>query len=325
MRILSLLPSATEIVYALELGDSLVGISHECNFPPEARTKPVLSTSTIGENLGSEEIHAAYNAHQHGSHSLYRIDDELLQQLKPDIILTQELCSVCAIPLAQVREAARILSGPCQILSLEPNTLHQVLDNIVAVGEVTGHAAKARDLVKQFEDRISSIASTASAAATRPRVFCMEWMSPVMAGGHWIPEMVRMAGGTDALGAEGQPSSAIEWERVVEFAPEVLVIMPCGCQIPRTLAEMDCLALRSEWYSLPAVRSGRVYVTDSPSYFSRPGPRIVNGLEILAEIIHPELFRNFIPEGAVVKLNWSPDKPIESQRMSECFSLAYGG
>src|SRR5258706_5588801 len=202
MRILSLLPSATEIVYALELGDSLVGISHECNFPPEARTKPVLSTSTIGENFGSEEIHAAYNAHQHGSPRLYRIDDELLQQLKPDVILTQELCSVCAIPLAQVREAARMLSGPCQILSLEPNTLHQVLDNIVAVGEVTGYAAKARDLVKQFEDRISSIASTATAAAMRPRVFCMEWMSPVIAGGHWIPVMVRMAGGAHPVAAE---------------------------------------------------------------------------------------------------------------------------
>lgn len=141
-----------------------------------------------------------------------------------------------------------------------------------------------------------------------------------MAGGHWIPEMVRLAGGTDALGAEGHPSSAIEWERVVEFAPEVLVIMPCGCRIPRTLAEMDSLALRSGWYNLPAVRSGRVYVADSPSYFSRPGPRIVNGLEILAEIIHPELFRNFIPEGAVVKLNWIPEEPIESQRMSERFS-----
>lgn len=222
MRILSLLPSATEIVFALGLGDELVGVSHECDYPPEAHTKPVVSTSSVSPALRSNEIHCSVSEHHHTSHSLYNIDQPLLRELNPDVILTQELCSVCAVPVAQVREAARILAGPCRIVSLEPNNLHQILDTISAVGEVAGHAAKAHALVAELEKRIASVASTAVAARTRARVFCME-----------------------------------------------------------------------------------VYIVDSPAYFSRPGPRIVKGLEILAQMIHPELFSGLIPPGAAVKLEWS--------------------
>jgi len=320
MRILSLLPSATEIAYTLGLGEEVVGISHECDYPPEARTKPIISTSDIRRTLRSDEVHRAVSLHKHPAHSLYRIDEKLLQEVSPDIILTQELCSVCAVPVSQVRGAARILAGSCRILSLEPETFRQILDSILAVGEVTGREARARQVVEALEKRIGRVASTASSARTRPRIFCIEWMDPVMAGGHWIPEMVRLAGGTDNLGHDGRPSTVIEWAQVTEYSPEVLVIMPCGYKVPRSLAEVDRLASGPGWYDLPAVRDGRVYIVDSPAYFSRPGPRIVKGLEILAQIIHPELFSGLVPEDAVVKLAWKEDGTIEGQRMSQRFA-----
>ena len=320
MRILSLLPSATEIVYALGLGDSLVGVSHECDYPPEARTKPAVSTSDLSSTLRSQEIHNAVNSHRHPSHSLYRLDERLLHQLDPEIILTQELCSVCAVPVAQVREAARILAGPCRIVSLEPNNLHEILENILAVGDVTGSEDNARALVQGLQERIDRVSAITSATVSRPRVFCMEWMDPPMAGGHWIPEMVRLAGGIDGLGHDGRPSTVIEWEQVPEYAPEVLIIMPCGYKVERSLAEIDRLSSRAGWCDLPAVRQSHVYVVDSPAYFSRPGPRIVNGLEILAEIVHPELFSRLIPPGSALKLERSRETSVSAQRISERFS-----
>src|SRR5215467_4205410 len=204
MRILSLLPSATEIVYALGLGDSLVGVSHECDYPPEARARPVVSASDLSATLRSQEIHRAVSAHRHPSHSLYRIDEQVLRQIDPEVILTQELCSVCAVPVSQVREAARILEGSCRIVSLEPNNLRQILDNILVVGEVTGHEETARAVVQALQERIERVRTITSAVGSRPRVFCMEWMDPPMAGGHWIAEMVRLTGGTDGLGNDGR-------------------------------------------------------------------------------------------------------------------------
>ena len=319
MRILSLLPSATEIVYALGLGADLVGVSHECDYPEEVKTKPIVSTSTVPTALRSEQIHSAFSEHRHPSHSLYTIDEQLLKQIDPDVILTQELCTVCAIPVAQVREAARILAGPRCVVSLEPGNLRQILENISAVAEVTGRQREAAALVAQLESRIARIASATSSIRGRPRVFCMEWMEPPMAGGHWIPEMIRLAGGTDGLGSDGQPSTAIDWEQVVEFAPRILVIMPCGYKISRSLAEVGRLAAKPGFYGLPAVRSGQVYIVDSPAFFSRPGPRIVNGLEILAQIIHPEVFSGLFSSGSSLKLAWEKAKPIESQTLSECF------
>jgi len=322
MRILSLLPSATEIVYALGLGDDLVGVSHECDYPEVARTKPVVSTSTLSNGLRSEEIHSAFSEHRHGTHSLYRIDERLLKQIDPDVILTQELCTVCAIPVAQVREAARILAGPRCVVSLEPINLRQILENISAVAEVTGRQAEAAALVAQLDSRIARIASATSSLSERPRVFCMEWMDPPMAGGHWIPEMIRLAGGTDGLGNDREPSTAIEWERVVEFGPEILVIMPCGYKIPRSLGEVDRLASNRGFYDLPAVQSGQVYIVASPAFFSRPGPRIVDGLEILAQIIHPELFSGMFSTGGSLKLAWDEAQPIGLQKLSSRFMPA---
>jgi iron complex transport system substrate-binding protein len=319
MRILSLLPSATEIVYALGCGASIVGISHECDYPDDAKTKPIVSTSSLSPRLQSSEIHSRVTEHHHSNHSLYRIDEQVLERIDPDVILTQELCPVCAIPVTQVREAAKILAGPRCVVSLEPNNLEQILDSIAAVAEVTGRQTAAQELVRALARRIARIASATSLVGERPKVFCMEWMDPPMAAGHWIPEMVRIAGGTDGLGREGQPSWVMEWHQVVGFAPQILVIMPCGYKIPRTVEEIDRLRSFPGWYDLPAVRDGKVYVVDSPAYFSRPGPRIVNGLEILAQIIQPTMFSGLIPADSAAKLEWDKTRPLESQPMSERF------
>lgn len=303
MRILSLLPSATEIVYLLGLEDCLVGISHECDYPPEVRTKPVISASSMSSSFRSNEVHEAVKRHSHSSHSLYGIDENLLRQLNPDVILTQELCNVCAISAGQVREAARILAGPCRIISLEPHDLRQILDTILIVGEETGQEDKAKAILLDLERRVERIRSVTCSVRTRPKVFCMEWMDPIMAGGHWVPEMVQLAGGQDHLGRAGERSVAIDWDDVVQYQPQVLVIMPCGYKIRRTLSEMDRLASKPGWFDLPAVRAGQVYVVDSPAYFSRPGPRIVTGLDILAQILHPELFHDLAPPESAVKLD----------------------
>jgi len=304
MRILSLLPSATEIVFALGLGGDLVGVSHECDYPPEACSKPVVSTSGASHKSLSKEIHSRFSEHRHSSRSLYHIDQQLLRKFNPEVILTQELCTVCAVTVGQVRQAAQILAGPCQIVSLEPKNLRQILGTIETVGEITGRAAAARAVVSALERRITNIASAVSDVPTRPRVFCMEWMDPVMPGGHWIPEMVRLAGGMTTLGDENKPSRVIEWDELVEFSPDVIVVMSCGYKIARSMVEVDRLTTRSRWHELPAVSRNRVYVVDSPSYFSRPGPRIVTGLEILAQIIHPELFAGLIPAGGAVNVFW---------------------
>lgn len=316
VRILSLLPSATEIVYLLGLEDSLVGVSHECDYPPEVQTKPVISASPLPASFRSDEVHEALKRHSHSSHSLYSIDEHLLRELRPELILTQELCEVCAVPAGQVREAARILAGPCRIVSLEPHNLRQILDTIVVVGEETGRKDKAEGVVRDLEQRIERVQSIAGSTPVRPKVFCMEWMDPIMAGGHWIPEIVQLAGGEDSLGHAGERSLPIAWDNVTDYQPEVLVIMPCGYKIRRTLMEMDRLASKPGWFDLPAVRAGRVHIVDSPAYFSRPGPRIVTGLEILVQILHPKLFYGLAPPESAIRLEWNAGSGNEPCRLA---------
>jgi len=285
MRILSLLPSATEIVYALGLGDDLVGVSHECDYPEQARTKPIVSASTPPSGLCSEQIHSAFSEHGHASHSLYRIDEQLLKQIDPDVILTQELCTVCAIPVAQVREAARVLAGDRCVVSLEPNNLRQILENISAVAEVTGRQTEAAALVAQLERRMARISGATSSLRERPRVFCMEWIDPVYCCGHWVPEMVRIAGGIDRLGREGSDSVRIAWKDVLDWRPEVLIVMPCGFGLEKAADQARQLSTYPGWADLPAVRNSRVYAVDANSYFARPGPRVVEGTELLAHLL----------------------------------------
>lgn len=306
MRIISLLPSSTEILFALGLGDRLVGVSHECDYPPEVRSKPVISSSFLSKDKDSSEtIHNTINQTYHRGKSIYHINADLLQRLDPDLIFTQELCEQCAVSYNEVREAAKILAGDRKIVSLEPKTLDDVLDNIKLIGELTTTQAKAQQLVESLSRRIHVIRSRAKTVEQRPSVFCMEWLNPPMFGGHWVPQMVDWAGGVDLWGKPGGKGERIDWNVVVQGRPEIVVAMPCSFTIERTLREMPRVARFEGWSDLPAVKNGRVFVVDSPSYFSRHGPRLVTGLEILAQIIHPEIFSGLIPDGAVKKLGSS--------------------
>ena len=293
MRIVSLVPSATEIVCALGLSDALVGISQDCDFPPEIRGRPVLSAAIVEPADPSALIDRRIRQAVHNGQSVYHLDAAALARLAPDLILTQELCAVCAPSYTLVERAAKVLHGQPQVLSLEPAGLSDVLDNILLVGRIAGGERRAEVLVERLRARIDAIRR--HPVPLRPRVACLEWLDPLYAGGHWIPEMVDAAGGLDVLGQAGGPSRLIPWDAVLGAHPEVLVLMPCGFDVRRTRAELGRLTGRPGWLDLPAVRGSRVYLTDASAYFNRPGPRLVDGLEILASAIHPEIFRAPLP------------------------------
>lgn len=303
MRICSLLPSATEIVYALGLGDSLVGVTHECDYPPDAKSKPKIIASRIKtEELESREIDEAVSEYCKTGKHIYMIDKEALREANPDVILTQELCQVCTVSGNEVVEAAKILGHSPRIVSLEPNTLDEILDTILQVGEATGTTERASVLVNELKSRIEAVRSLFAGEKDRPRVVCLEWLEPLYIGGHWVTEMVEIAGGDCGLGKAAEPSFRVSWDDVLEFAPRIIVVMPCGFDIERTLEEIGALISYENWHKIPAARRGHVYLTDANSYFSRPGPRIVDGLEILAKIIHPETSTFTPPPDSVLNL-----------------------
>ena len=296
MRICSLLPSATEIVYALGLGDQLYGVSHECDYPPEAAAKPTLIRSAFDQSsLSSLEIDHAVMERLRSGEGVYTIDQDLLRQAEPDLILTQELCDVCAVPYSEVKRAVDQLVSRPRLLPLSPSLLGDVLQDISRVGEATGREEQAGFLVRRLRERIDRVTARTATAAERPATFCLEWADPLYVAGHWIPEMVEMAGGIDGLGGKGKPSVPIEWERVVIYAPEVVILMPCGFDVERAVREMPLLTRLPGWSDLPAVQRGQVYAVNATAYFSRSGPRLVDGLELLAKILHPELFPGVIP------------------------------
>jgi iron complex transport system substrate-binding protein len=299
-----LLPSATEIVYALGLGDQLYGVSHECDYPPEAAAKPTLIRSAFDQSsLSSLEIDHAVMERLRSGEGVYTIDQDLLRQAEPDLILTQELCDVCAVPYSEVKRAVDQLVSQPRLLPLSPSLLGDVLQDISRVGEATGREEQAGFLVRRLRERIDRVTARTATAAERPATFCLEWADPLYVAGHWIPEMVEVAGGIDGLGVKGKPSVQIEWERVVSYAPEVVILMPCGFDVERAVREMPLLTRLPGWSDLPAVRRGRVYAVNATAYFSRSGPRLVNGLELLAKILHPELFPGPIPGEAARPLS----------------------
>ncbi len=297
MRIVSLLPSATEICFALGLGQSLVGVTHECDFPPQAQFKTVLTEGTLGPPDGDP---AALDRHVraavHEGSSLYRLHQEELARARPDLILTQELCEVCAVAYPQVLEAARLLPGHPSVISLEPRTLADVLRSILDVGSATGTRERAQELVRGLWARVDAIRG-AVAGRERPRVACLEWVDPLMCAGHWVPDQVATAGGEDVLGASGEKSRRISPDELRAAAPEFLLCMPCGYRLEG--AQEQAQRLRSEpwWADLPAVKAGQVYALDGSWYFNRPGPRVIDGVEILARILHPEAWRGPVPQG----------------------------
>ena len=303
MRICSLLPSATEIVYALGLGDQLYGVSHECDYPPEAAAKPTLIRSAFDQSsLSSLEIDHAVMERLRSGEGIYTIDHDLLRQAEPDLILTQELCDVCAVPYSEVKRAVGQLGGQPRLLPLSPSLLGDVLQDISRVGEATGREEQAGSLVRRLRERIDRVAARTATAAERPTTFCLEWADPLYVAGHWVPEMVEMAGGIDGLGVKGKPSVQIEWERVVKYAPEVVILMPCGFDVERAVREVPLLTRLPGWSDLPAVQRGQVYAVNATAYFSRSGPRLVDGLELLAKILHPELFPGVIPGEAATRV-----------------------
>jgi iron complex transport system substrate-binding protein len=290
-RIVSFLPSATEMACALGLSDQLVGITHECDYPPSVKEKPVVVSSAISmATMTQAEIDSIVSERMRNGQSLYQVDEKLLQELAPDLILTQDLCQVCAPSGNEVTQALTALPKKPEILWLTPKSLAQIADNLRELGEATGRLGKAEELIANGRAILDHVAERARAASTRPRVFCMEWLDPVYCSGHWVPEMVSIAGGVDHLGHEGSDSVRVAWEDVLAWKPEVLVIMPCGFNLHQVLELTPKLCERSGWHELPAVQQGRVYAVDASSYFARPGPRVVEGTELLAHIIHPDIF-----------------------------------
>ncbi len=290
MRICSLLPSATEIVFALGLGDELVGVSHECEYPPSARQKPTVIHSTLHQEgpLSSLGIDRAVQASLRERRSLYQVDEALLHSLQPDLIITQALCDVCAIETVQVARLAHALPSRPAVLSLHPHTLSEALEDLRRIGDATGRRAQADALVRTLHQRLERVRTLVAKTTYRPRVFCLEWLEPPMASGHWVPEMVEVAGGQEVLGRAGVPSRYVTWPEIADARPEVLILMPCGFPIERTRQELSVVTAQPLWTSLPAVRAGRVYLANGPAYFNCSGPRLVDGVELLAGIFHPQ-------------------------------------
>ncbi len=300
MRIVSLLPSTTEIAYALGLGQQVVGVTHECDAPPQVQGTPIVTRSALDHTTASSaEIDRVVRGQLRDQLSIYHLDTELLAALQPDLILTQALCDVCAVSFATVQRAVRDLGGTPRILSLEPTDLEGIFATITAVGAATGQDAAAATLLGTLRARVEYVRQRSAQVPYRPRVACLEWLDPPFGPGHWLPELVEIAGGHAGLGQAGQPSTRITWEEVLAFAPEVLIITPCGFDLARTTVEAAAiLPTRHGWADLPAVRNGRVYALDGNAYLSRPGPRIVDGLELLARLIHPDLFADIGPSDA---------------------------
>jgi iron complex transport system substrate-binding protein len=304
-QIVSFLPSATEIACALGLSEQLVGITHECDYPPEIMGKPVVVRSALPiEQMNQREIDKAVAERMRAGHSLYEVDEELLQELAPDLILTQDLCQVCAPSGSEVSQALNLLPKKPQIIWLTPMSIEEIFANVRELGEVTGRAKEAAELVATGRARLEQVAAMTRNLSYRPRVFCMEWLDPVYCGGHWVPEMVRLAGGVDALSIEGGDSVRIPWNEVLEWAPEVLIITPCGLNLEKTIGQASQLPNYPGWSNLPAVVGGRVFAVDANSYFARPGPRVVDGTELLAHLIHPQLFSWNGPATAYQRLEY---------------------
>ena len=290
LRIVSILPAATEMVYALGLGENLVGISHECDFPPSAKEKPVVVKPALAlEKMTLREIDVAVAERIGSGQSLYQVDETLLRGLKPDLILTQNLCQVCGPAGNEITVVLKCLTPKPEIVWMSPHSIEGIFQNILELGKATNRLPQAEAIVAERRGRLEII-SARTKNISRPKIFCMEWADPVYCAGHWVPEMIETAGGVDELARKGTDSVRIKWEDVLEYAPEILILSPCGFNLEKALEQASHLELQPGWAELPAVRNGRVYAVDANSYFARPGPRVVEGTELLAYLIHPELF-----------------------------------
>jgi iron complex transport system substrate-binding protein len=289
MRIVSLLPSATETLAAIGAGEDLVGITHACDWPPELMHLPRVTTTAVPAALSSGEVDRLVQTRYAAGQPLYQLDRELLAALRPDLLVTQGLCDVCAVADADARSVAHGLPGPPEVVSLAPTTLADVFENIRELGDLTGRTRSALDVVAGLRRRVEAVASRVTGLA-RPRVSLIEWIDPPYACGHWTPELVSLGGGVEGHGRAGARSRRIAPDELVRWQPEVLVLACCGLDAAAAARDLPSLAAKPGFLDLPAVRTGRVYAVDGNACFSRPGPRLVESLELLAWLLHPETF-----------------------------------
>ena len=301
IRIVSLLPAATEIAAALGLMDRMVGVSHECDFPNEANQRPrvthCLASRNCGTALTSRKVDEWVRRALRENGTIYAIDEPLLRKLRPDVILTQKLCDVCAVGYGTVARLAETLPGPPTVVNLEPSSVSDIFDDIRRVAEVCDAPQRAERLIAELSERVEIVRRRTARTKGRPRCLLMEWMDPPFCSGHWGPELVEIAGGYDPLGRTHKASVQIEWQQVIDTRPDVIVLALCGYKIDRARRDYEILRGFPEFNSLPAARRGEIYAVDASAYFARPGPRIVDSVEILAGILHPEEFHECISSG----------------------------
>jgi iron complex transport system substrate-binding protein len=290
-RIVSLLPSSTEIVTALGLKPHLVGRSHECDYPHAVKKLPVCTAPKFSPRGNSLDVHLRVQQVLRDSLSVYEVFVDKLEQLKPDIIITQSQCDVCAVNLRDVKAAlSNMVSSKPVVIDLQPNTLNDVMNDILRVANATGFSESGAQLVKNLRLRMRTVANRARTVAEKKKVVCIEWIAPLMTAGNWVPRLVRMAGGESLFAKEGKHSTFIDWQDILDADPDVIILMPCGYKMHQTFDNLHFLINRPEWNLLRAVREQQVYLTDGNHFFNRPGPRLADSLEILAEILHPEIF-----------------------------------
>ena len=312
MRIVSLLPSATEILFALGLDKEIVGVSHECDFPAEARARRVVIHSRLPHDASPAEIDRLVREYCSRGESLYSVDAAALAELKPDLIATQDLCQVCA---ASPDDLATTLTGfavPPEVLCLNPQDLGDVWRDILWVGEDTRRGHEAEALLGKIGTRLGELENQLQGIAHRPRVAILEWLQPFYAGGHWVPEMIEIAGGKDVLGKKRTPSFRVTPEDVIDAAPEILLIAQCGYSAKQARDEYNAMTFPEGWSAIPAVRNSRVYAMDASGYFSRPGPRLMTGIEALAKILHPEIVVSPEAQSVAVPISVAPVSSIPS-------------
>jgi iron complex transport system substrate-binding protein len=295
------LPAATEIAAALGLMDRVVGVSHECDFPEEANARPRVTHCAVsrsrGTGLTSGEVDQWVRRALRDNGTIYTIDELLLRELCPDVILTQKLCDVCAVGYGTVARLAESLPGRPQVVNLEPTSLSDIFDDIRRVAEACGMPERARGIITRLSERVEAVQVRADRISNRPRCFLMEWVDPPFCSGHWGPELVEIGGGCDSLGRKHRPAAQIDWKEVVDARPEVVVLALCGYDISRARRDYELLRNFPDFDSLPAAHHGEIYLVDASAYFARPGPRIVDSLEILAGVLHPREFPEFASRG----------------------------
>ncbi len=297
-RIVSLLPAATEIAAALGLMDQVVGVSHECDFPKQANERPPVTHCPVhNANMASREVDEWVRRALNDNGTIYTIDEPLLRKLKPDVIMTQRLCDVCAVGYGTVAKLAQTLPGSPRVVNLEPTSLADIFGDIHRVADACDAVKCAEKLIINLSERVENVRERAATIPDRPRCFLMEWVDPPFCSGHWGPELVEIAGGQDSLGRKHQPSAQIEWQEVLDARPEIIVLALCGYHIERARRDYELLKRFPGFGSIPAVGNGQVYVVNASAYFARPGPRVVDSLEILAGILHPTEFPEFVSRG----------------------------